>query len=184
MANLIPNKGNYRELLCYRKAKTIYDITYFFTTHFLERGDRTVDQMVQAARSGKQNIIEGYAASATSFETELKLLNVAKSSLQELLADYEDFLRTRDLAKWESDSEKFLSAQKLGKKHNETSFWMDIIRTRDAETIANLAIILIYQTDYLLYKFLQALSVRFAREGGFRNKLTRARAQERNKKNP
>ena len=183
MDNLLFGTPDYKKLACYQKAEAIYDLTHLFCTRYLTPKDRTFDQMVQAARSGKQNIIEGYAASATSFETELKLLNVAKSSLQELLADYEDFLRTRDLAKWESDSEKFLSAQKLGKTHNETSFWMDIIRTRDAETIANLAIILIYQTDYLLYKFLQALSVRFAQEGGFRNKLTRARAQERNKKN-
>lgn len=84
MRKLIQNKGNYRDLICFRKAETIFDITYLFTNRFLERGDRTIDQMVQAARSGKQNIVEGYSASATSIATEIRLLNVAKSSLQEL----------------------------------------------------------------------------------------------------
>ena len=92
---IIRRKGNYRELLCYCKAEAIYDITYFFANKFLKSSDRTIDQMIQAARSGKQNIIEGYSASVTSAETELKLFNVAKSSLKELLADYEDYLRTR-----------------------------------------------------------------------------------------
>ena len=140
--------------------------------------------MVQAARSGKQNIVEGYSASATSIATEIRLLNVAKSSLQELLVDYEDFLRTRLLTRWEKDSEKFLAAQQLGREHNDTEFWMGITRTRDAETVANLAIILISQADYLLYKFLQSLGDRYLREGGFHEKLSHTRSQERKKKNP
>ena len=84
---VVKRKGNYRDLLCYRKAEAIYDITYHFANIFFKPSDRTIDQMVQAARSGKQNIIEGYAASVTSIETEIKLLGVAKSSLKELLAD-------------------------------------------------------------------------------------------------
>ena len=184
MRKLIQNKGNYRDLICFRKAETIFDITYLFTNRFLERGDRTIDQMVQAARSGKQNIVEGYSASATSIATEIRLLNVAKSSLQELLVDYEDFLRTRLLTRWEKDSEKFLAAQQLGREHNDTEFWMGITRTRDAETVANLAIILISQADYLLYKFLQSLGDRYLREGGFHEKLSHTRSQERKKKNP
>ena len=86
----LPLKGNYRNLIAYQKAECIYDITFYFAHHFLEKGDRTVDQMIQAARSGKQNIAEGSAASTTSSETEIKLMNVAKASLQELLLDYED----------------------------------------------------------------------------------------------
>ena len=93
---LIPRLGNYRKLFSYQKAETIYDITYDFCKNYLQRGDRTIDQMVQAARSGKQNIVEGCAASATSKEMEIKLVNVAKASLQELLIDYEDYLRTRN----------------------------------------------------------------------------------------
>ena len=93
----LPQKGNYKDLIVYQKAECIYDITYYFAHHFLSSGDRTIDQMVQAARSGKQNIAEGVSAATTSTEMEIKLINVAKASLQELLVDYEDFLRVRDL---------------------------------------------------------------------------------------
>ncbi len=93
-------KGDYRNLLVYKKAECIYDFTFYFTGKYLSKGDRTVDQMVQAARSGKQNIIEGSAASATSRETEIKLFNVAKASFDELLADYEDYLRVRGMETW------------------------------------------------------------------------------------
>lgn len=175
MQHLIPNRGNYRKLLCYRKAETIYDITYFFTSNFLQSSDRTIDQMIQAARSGKQNIVEGYQAGATSIETELRLINVAKSSLHELLADYEDYLRTRNLHRWESCSEEFICAQQLGSKYNNTEYWMGIIRTRAAEVIANIAIILIYQTDYLLYRYLQTAGSRFVKQGGLHEKLIRER---------
>ena len=92
----LPKTGNYRELLSYRKAEVIYDFTFRFCERFFARGDRTIDQMVQGARSGKQNIVEGSKASVTSTESELKLTNVARASLEELLNDYEDFLRVRD----------------------------------------------------------------------------------------
>jgi len=93
----MPQRGHYKKLIVYQKAECIYDITFFFAHKFLDKSDRTIDQMVQAARSGKQNIAEGSAASGTSKETELKLTNVARASLQELLADYEDYLRVRSL---------------------------------------------------------------------------------------
>src|SRR6187551_2511883 len=93
----LPKRGNYRELLSYRKAEIVYDITHRFCQRFLTRGDRTIDQMVQAARSGKQNIAEGSRASITSSEMEIKLTNVARASLEELLVDYQDYLRVRDL---------------------------------------------------------------------------------------
>ena len=182
--NVIRNRGNYRQLLCYRKAEAIYDITYFFANKFLKQPDRTIDQMVQAARSGKQNIIEGYAAGATSIEAELRLFNVAKSSLKELLADYEDYLRTRNLRQWEQDSVEFKKAQELGKEHDDTEFWMNIVATRSDETIANIAIIILHQTDYLLHRFMEKLSSRFVDEGGFREKLSRVRKSEKNKKSP
>lgn len=96
----IPAHGNYRELLSYQKAEVIYDLTYRFCQRFLARNDRTIDQMVQAARSGKQNILEGSKASGTSKEMEIKLTNVARASQEELLADYQDFLRVRGLPIW------------------------------------------------------------------------------------
>lgn len=103
MKNIMPEKlirpsGNYRKLLSYQKTEVIYEMTFYFCHKYLQKGDRTIDQMVQAARSGKQNIIEGCAASATSAKTEIKLVNVAKASLQELLEDYIDYLRTRQSA--------------------------------------------------------------------------------------
>jgi four helix bundle protein len=99
-SGFIRQKGNFRELIVFRKAECIYDVTFFFTHKFLEKGDRSIYQMVQAARSGKQNIAEGCSASTTSTETEIKLINVARASLQELLLDYEDYLRVRNLQQW------------------------------------------------------------------------------------
>lgn len=114
--SFLPPHGNYRELLSYQKAEVIYDLTFRFCQRFLRQGDRTIDQMVQAARSGKQNIVEGSKASVTSTETEIKLTNVARASLEELLEDYRDFLRVRDLAIWEKDSKEALFVRKLGAK--------------------------------------------------------------------
>ena len=179
--NLIPNRSDYKELICYQKAEAIFDLTNLFTERYLKKGDRTIDQMVQAARSGKQNIVEGYTAGATSAETELKLFNVAKASSHELFIDYEDYLRVRGLRQWEKGSKEFTAAQRLGREHNDTAYWMALAATRDDETIANLAIVLIRQNDYLLYKYLQAVSQRFVEEGGFREKLTRVRLEERRK---
>src|SRR5580765_7286683 len=99
----IPIHGGYRNLITYQKAEIIYDGTVYFTKRFFKKFDRTIDQMVQAARSGKQNIAEASMASATSKETEIKLTNVARASLEELLEDYRDFLRTRGLAEWPRD---------------------------------------------------------------------------------
>src|SRR5207244_12981001 len=103
-SGFVPPHGNYRELLSYQKAEIVYDLTYRFCQRRLNKGDRTIDQMVQAARSGKQNIAEGSKASGTSKEMEVKLTNVARASLEELLVDYRDYLRVRDLRLWDKDS--------------------------------------------------------------------------------
>src|SRR5260221_10174117 len=112
----IPPHGNYRELLSYQKAEVVYDLTFRFCQRFMTRGDRTIDQMVQAARSGKQNIAEGSKAAGTSKEVEIKLTNVARASLEELLIDYHDFLRVRDLMLWEKDSKQARFVRRLGSK--------------------------------------------------------------------
>ena len=104
MSAILKRKGDYNNLIAYKKSVIIYDITFFFTQHFLQKGDRTIDQMLQAARSGKQNIAEGNRAAATSTETEIKLTNVAKASLEELLIDYQDYLRTRDKLLWDTSN--------------------------------------------------------------------------------
>jgi len=174
---LVPRLGNYRQLLSYQKAEAIFDITYYFCKNYLQRGDRTIDQMIQAARSGKQNIVEGCAASATSKETEIKLVNVAKASLQELLIDYEDYLRTRNHRQWEKDSIELQKMRELGRRHNDTAFYMPLVKVRPAETICNISICLIKQTDYLLFKHLQVLGEDFLKNGGMRERMTRMRIE-------
>lgn len=179
---LIPRKGNYKALITYQKAEAIYDMTFYFCEHYLRRDDRTVDQMVQAARSGKQNIAEGSAASATSSEMEIKLVSVAKASLQELLEDYEDYLRTRGHEQWAEHSKEWDAMRKLGREHNGSAFFMEMVKIRPPETIANMVIILIKQTDYLLYRQLKALEEAFLDDGGMREKMTRLRIERRNQR--
>ena len=157
---LIKSQGDHRNLICYRKAELIYDITYHFAYLAFERGDRTIDQMVQAARSGKQNIVEGNADAETSIEMGLKLINVAKSSLKELLTDYEDYLRVNGYEQWSEDSDKFMAMRKLGVEGNNQSI-LEIAKSRSLDTVANMAIILLKQEDYLLHKLLTSLSERF-----------------------
>lgn len=176
---LIRRTGNYRKLLSYQKAEVIYEMTYYFCQRFLQKGDRTVDQMVQAARSGKQNIIEGSAASATSAKTEIKLVNVAKASLQELVEDYIDYLRTRGHRQWEEGSKEWTAMRALGREHNDAAFFMNLCETRPPETIANMAIILINQADYLLFKQLERLEKDFIEQGGFSERMMRVRKEKR-----
>ena len=179
----LQQKGNYRNLIAYQKAECIYDITYYFAHKFLKPGDRTIDQMIQAARSGKQNIAEGSAASTTSAETEIKLMNVARASLQELLIDYDDYLRVRSLCKWDIKDERSIKTRDICSKHNETSFYTEAIKTRSDETIANIAITLIYQTDVFLRKLINRLQDDFIKNGGIREQMTHARLDFR-KNNP
>ena len=176
---IIRPTGNYRKLLSYQKTEVIYEMTFYFCHKYLQKGDRTIDQMVQAARSGKQNIIEGCAASATSAKTEIKLVNVAKASLQELLEDYIDYLRTRNHRQWEEGSVEWEAMRRLGKEHNDAAFFMNLCETRPPETIANMAIILINQTDYLLFKQLERLERDFIEHGGFLERMMRARKERR-----
>src|SRR6187399_2393862 len=130
----LPKGGNYKELLSYRKSEIIYDFTFRFCESHLKRGDRTIDQMVQAARSGKQNIAEGSKASITSTEMELKLVNVARASLEELLLDYQDYLRVRDHAMWDKNSKEALYVRKLGRTANESyETYREFMDTRPPE---------------------------------------------------
>jgi four helix bundle suffix protein len=176
---LIRHSGNYRKLLTYQKAEVIYEMTFYFCNKYLSGKDRTVDQMVQAARSGKQNIIEGCAASATSSKTEIILVNVAKASLQELLEDYLDYLRTRGHRIWEENSAEWTAMRQLGRTHNDAEYFMQLCATRPPETIANMAIILLNQADYLLYKQLERLEQDFLTDGGFSERMNRLRRQKR-----
>ena len=174
-------KGNYRDLKCYQISECIYDITFYFAHHFLEKGDRTVDQMVQAARSGKQNIAEGCLASTTSAETEIKLLNVAKASLQELLIDYEDYLRVRSLEQWECTGEKYRRTRQVCRCHNDSAYYRKAIQVRSDATVANICITLIHQNDVLLCRYIDRIKQDFLIQGGIREQMTRARLEVRRK---
>jgi four helix bundle suffix protein len=179
---LIRPPGDYNKLYCYQKAEAIFDATYYFVHTFLERGDRTIGQMQQAARSGKQNISEGYTRAGTSVDSAITLIDVAKSSLIELHGDYCDYLRTRGFRIWEENSKEWLAMRDLGCKHNDSPFYMKLVKTRPPETIANMMICLQKQTDYLLAKLLEKLEKEFLKEGGFKERMTRMRVEERKKK--
>lgn len=171
----LPKGGGYENLAVYKKATVIYDLTFHFTRRFLDKGDRTVDQMVQAARSGKQNIAEGSAASSTSSETELKLMNVARASMKELLVDYEDYLRVRNLQLWPLDDERAVKTREFCKRHELQEDYLKDIDRRSDEAIANIAITLLHQFDNMMGKLLERLQKDFTEQGGIRERMTAVR---------
>jgi len=176
MKGFIPTHGQYRKLLSYRKAEVVYDITVRFCGRFLEKRDRTIDQMIQAARSCKQNIAEGSQASGTSTETEIKLTNVARASIEELRLDYEDYLRVRDLRLWPKSSREARYIRNLGRSHDESfETYRAFCETRSAEVVANIALCLIHQATFLLDRQLRRLEQDFLQKGGIRERMTRAR---------
>jgi four helix bundle suffix protein len=177
---VLPPHGGYEDLLSFQKARVVYDATARFCDRFIEKHSRTRDQMIQAARSGKQNILEGSRASGTSKETEIKLTNVARSSLEELLEDYRDFLRTRDCAQWDKDSKEALYVRKLGSRKGVCyEMFREFIETRSGPIVANIIISLIHQTNYLLDQQIRRLEQDFLKEGGLRERMSRARLARR-----
>ncbi len=174
MPPLIPPHGGYRKLRSYQTAELVYDATVIFCDRFIDKRSRTHDQMVQAARSGVQNIAEGSMASATSKKTELKLTNVARASLEELLLDFEAFLRQKGLRIWSKDSPEALAVRK--KYSSDKS---DLSDMSDPEVAANTLICLINQASYLLGRQLQRLEQQFLSEGGFTERLYQARSEAR-----
>ena len=176
----IPNHGGYRKLLSYQKAEIIYDATLYFTQRFLKKGDRTIDQMVQAARSGKQNIAEASMASGTSKETEIKLTNVARASLEELLIDYQDFLRARKLEEWSKDHPHALRLRELIKiKDGKYEIFRKGIENDDPAICINVIIGLIKVATYLLSHQIKHLEEDFLKHGGLRQRMTKARLSSR-----
>ena len=178
-SRFLPPHGGYETLLTYQKSRIVYDGTVWFTKRWLPAyGDRTVDQMVQAARSGKQNIVEGSAASGTSKEMELKLTNVALASLRELEEDYRDFLRTRQLPLWGSahPRRRWLSALNRTPGADYGTF-REFIEGEDAETAANVLLGLVAVTCYLLQRQVRAQEQTFLQEGGLRERMTQVRKE-------
>jgi four helix bundle suffix protein len=176
----IPQHGGYENLLSFRKSRLIYDGTVLFCGRFIDKRTRTTDQMVQAARSGKQNILEGSKASGTSKETEIKLTNVARASLEELLEDYRDYLRTARSPLWDKNSREALYVRKLASKPD-VSFedFREILETRPGDVVANILVCLIHQATYLLNRQLRQLEQEFLQEGGLRERMTQARLHAR-----
>ena len=172
---IVPH-GGYRDLKSYQTAEIVYDATVAFCDRFISRRSRTHDQMVQAARSGKQNIAEGSMASGTSKKTELKLVGVARASLEELLLDYQDFLRQHGLALWEKDHPQAQTVRKLAYAKNRSySTYKTYVEASPPEAAANTLICVIHQANYLLDQQLRQLEKQFVEEGGFTERLYHAR---------
>lgn len=175
--------NNYRSLKAFQKAECIYDVTFYFVHHFLKPGDRTIDQMIQAARSGKQNLAEGNIDGITSREMEMKLTNVNRGSLHELLLDYEDYLRVRGLQKWACNDARCVQTRAFCSKHLDSAIFREKIKERSDETIANIAITLIHQCDVMIRGLIEWKKRNFLEQGGIKEEMYRARKewQKRNK---
>ncbi len=177
---LIPAHGGYRNLKSYQTAEIIFDATVAFCDRFIDRRSRTHDQMVQAARSGKQNIAEASQASATSKKTELKLTGVARASLEELLQDYQDFLRQHRLPIWPKDHAQTQAIRRIAYASDRSyESYRSYVEKSPPETAANAILCLVNQANYLLDRQLESLEQHFLNEGGFTERLYRARQYHR-----
>ena len=180
--SIFRKKNNWQNLYFFQKADALFLLTYIFCQRFLPpAGDRTVDQMIQAARSGKQNIVEGSEDGMTSSEMEIKLINVARSSLQELQSDYLDFLNTRRLPVWDKQHERFPRLLDYCKKHNHFEEYQNFSQTMNAEEFANLCYTLCRYTDRMMENYLKRLEKEFITEGGIKERMYKARTGYREK---
>lgn len=171
--------GDYRQLLFYKKAIILYDMTYWYQANNLYRGDRTKDQMEQAARSGKQNVVEGKADGMTSKELEIKLLNTARGSLLELMEDYEDQLRSRRLEQWTKGHPRYEKMVQYCYRHHELKDYLPYYEKWSIEEFCNVALTLIHQADRGLMTYLRAVEKSFLEEGGLREQMSAARRKVR-----
>lgn len=173
---VLSNEVPVHELYFYQKTEVVYALTYHFVKRFLPlSGDRTVDQMIQAARSGKQNIIEGLADGITSTEMQLKLLNVARASLKELRADYDDYLRTRHLEHWQGNHPRYDELLRFCRTHNRVSDYEPLFAKMGAEELCNTALTLLHMTDKMMMTFLKGLEQQFVEHGGIKERMHAAR---------
>ena len=180
----IPPHGGYQNLMSYQMAEIVYDATVYFCNKYINKFSRTHDQMVQAARSGKQNIAEGSMASGTSKETEIKLIGVARASLEELLIDYKDFLRTNKLTLWDKNDPQALEIRALGKlKDRSYKTYRSYIEDSNPEVSANTIICLIHQTNYLLDQQIRKLEEQFIKKCGIKENMMKARLNNKKNKN-
>ena len=179
--DFLPQRGNYEDLAVYKLATCIYAVTYYFANSYFIKGDRTIDQMVQAARSGKQNIAEGSVDGNTSTEMEIKLMNVARGSMHELKADYEDYLIHNGLEKWSSNDPRTLATRRFCKNNSDPSVFITKAKERSPETIANIALTMIHQFDFLMVRLIESIKRRFLEQGGIKEQMYQARKGYRDK---
>lgn len=173
---------SYRTLRAYQKSACAFDMTCYFVERFLDRGhDRTVDQMQQAARSGKQNIVEGYSDAEGSTEIEHKLTVIAKGSLEELKEDYLDYLRTHKMEIWGPQHDKYKICQMYFRRNNDSTWYRRQIEGRGAEEIANMTLIVIFQTLALIRGLIDYQDRKFLQEGGIKEQRYRERSEYREK---
>ena len=172
---------NWKELWFYQKTVALYQLTYVFTQRFLPKyGNRTVDQMIQAARSGKQNIVEGMADGVTSMELEIKLLNVARSSIKELREDYEDYLLSRHLCRWQRDHRRYDDLLKYCRKHNNYEDYQPFFYRWTDEEMSNVALSLCHYVDKMMMSYEHWVEQDFKENGGIRERMSAARLGYRN----
>jgi four helix bundle suffix protein len=173
---VLNNEIFYEKLFFYQKAEVLYALTFHFTTTYLSpKGDRTVDQMVQAARSGKQNIIEAFADGVTSSELQLKLLNVARSSLKELRADYEDYIQTRHLTLWQPHHPRYKEMLIFCRNHNKRNEYEPYFDRWNAEELCNVAVTVLHLVDKMMMSYLKKLEEQFVKQGGMKERMHAAR---------
>jgi four helix bundle suffix protein len=174
-------KGDYKNLIAFQKTECIYDITLYFVGHYLPKiGDRTVDQMVQAARSGKQNIVEGMADGVTSMELEIKLINVARASLKELREDYEDYLLSHQLPRWIKGHPRYNQLLDFCRHRNQLADYQPYFHRWTDEEMSNVALSLCHFTDKMMISYEKYLEKDFIENGGIRERMTAARLGYRN----
>jgi four helix bundle suffix protein len=170
----------YTELRFYKRSDVLYQLTQVFCQRYLPRyGDRTVDQMVQAARSVKQNIAEGSTDGQTSTETELKLLGIARGSNQELLEDYQDYLKRKSMTEWFGNNERFDRLHRFCQDHTLWEEYRPFTERMNDEELANMAICLCHQVDRAMAKYIERKDREFTTEGGIRERMTAARLGQR-----
>ncbi|MBN2301397.1 MAG: hypothetical protein JXN60_02645 [Lentisphaerae bacterium] len=177
---IVNRHGGYGGLKAHQAAEIAYDATVAFCNRFISPRSRTHDQMVQAARSGKQNIVEASAAAGISSKTELKLTGVARASLEELLADYRDFLRQRNLPQWPKDDPRAQTVRKLAYLKNRSyENYRPYVEEKEPEVAANTAICLVCQATYLLDRLIKQIEQTFIERGGMSERMTAARLRYR-----
>ncbi len=181
--HFLRKQENWKDLFFYRKSEVLYQLTFRFTQRFLQRGDRTIDQMVQAARSGKQNIIEGFTAGVTSTKTEIKLLNVARASIQELQEDFKDYILARQITFWDASHPRFQAMMSFTQTHNDLPDYNASIESMTDEEISNLGFTLCKQVDVMMTNFLKEMEQHFIEEGGMSERMTAARLGRRKEQN-